>query len=492
MSNEHVMRLHPITIAINFFTTIKTFLLPIVIFLFTTKLEFTLNPKNAENFYPTLFTIGGALLFLIIVFVFAWIKWLKYVYWFEDGELRIEYGLFVKNKRYIPFERIQTLNYKEGILHRPFKLVRVDVETAGGKSDAEVSLTAIKREQANQIELEMKKAKQQTNSIEEAEIEGIAEVKIEKKLIYQISTKELILLATTSSSMGILFSALAAVGSQFNDFIPYERIYGEVQNIVRFGVVFIILLVLGMILLSWAVAILISYFVNYGFKLEKTAEQLFLSKGLIEKKRTTLQMNRIQGIRIIENPIRQLFGYCRVIIDSAGGSGDEKEDQVVLLPFIKKKHALIILKELFPEYIWETTYSKVPRKSLFRYLMNPIYITILPIGFISYYFYPYGLWSLIIIPLIMLRAYWQYKTAGFAVDHLQLTFVYRIFSKTTFYVQKNRIQSMRITQSYFAERKDICSCYVHIMSSTIGFTAHMKHFDLQDIQKLFLWYQPNK
>lgn len=73
--------------------------------------------------------------------------------------MRIEYGLFVKNKRYIPFERIQTLNYKEGILHRPFKLVRVDVETAGGSADAEVSLTAITREQASRIELEMKKSK---------------------------------------------------------------------------------------------------------------------------------------------------------------------------------------------------------------------------------------------------------------------------------------------------------------------------------------------
>ncbi|GED19633.1 PH domain-containing protein [Kurthia gibsonii] len=492
MSNEQVMRLHPITIAINFFNAIKTLLLPVVIFVFSTKLELSLDPSDGENFYPTLFVLGGAILFLCIVFIFAWIKWRKFIYWFEDGELRIEYGLFVKNKRYIPFERIQTLNYKEGILHRPFKLVRVDVETAGGSADAEVSLTAITREQASRIELEMKKAKQEVVVAEDGTIEDVAEIRIEKEFIYQINTKELILLATTSSSMGILFSAVAAIASQFNDFIPYERIYGEVQNIVRFGVLFIILIVLGAILLSWAVAILISYFVNYGFKLERTEEQLFLSKGLLEKKRTTLQMNRVQGIRIIENPIRQLFGYCRVIIDSAGGSGDEKEDQVVLLPFIKKKNAIRILQELFPEYVWETTYTKVPKKSLIRYLLNPIYVPLIPVGFVSYYFYPYGMWSIVLIPLILLRAYWQYKTAGFAVNHLQLTIVHRYFSKTTFVVQKNRIQSMRVTQSYFAERKDIASCHVHIMSSTTGFTAHLKHFDLQAISQLFKWYQPNK
>src|SRR5690606_5411962 len=81
-------------------------------------------------------------LFSLIVGI---IKWKRFVYWFEDGELRIEYGLFVKKKRYIPFERIQSLNYTEGIFHRPFNLVKVRVETAGsGKAgEAEAELTAI-------------------------------------------------------------------------------------------------------------------------------------------------------------------------------------------------------------------------------------------------------------------------------------------------------------------------------------------------------------
>ena len=89
------------------------------------------------------------------------IKWKRFVYWFEDDELRIEYGLFVKKKRYIPFERIQSLNYTESILHRPFKLVKVTIETAGSGSakEAEAELTAITKEAANQIEMEIAIAK---------------------------------------------------------------------------------------------------------------------------------------------------------------------------------------------------------------------------------------------------------------------------------------------------------------------------------------------
>ena len=81
------------------------------------------------------------------------IKWKRFRYWFEEEELRIEYGLFVKKKRYIPFERIQSLNYTEGIFHRPFGLVKVKVETAGGGAtkEADAELTAITKEAAEQI-----------------------------------------------------------------------------------------------------------------------------------------------------------------------------------------------------------------------------------------------------------------------------------------------------------------------------------------------------
>ena len=105
------------------------------------------------------FMIFGVL--MIVFFITGIIKWKRFEYWFEDDELRIEYGLFVKKKRYIPFDRIQSLDYTEGILHRPFKLVKVKVETAGGSTSkkAEAELTAITKEAAELIEREIADAK---------------------------------------------------------------------------------------------------------------------------------------------------------------------------------------------------------------------------------------------------------------------------------------------------------------------------------------------
>ena len=64
-------------------------------------------------------------------------------------------------------------------------------------------------------------------------------------------------------------------------------------------------------------------------------EDIIITRGLLEKKRMTVPLNRVQSVRIIENPFRQLFGYAAVVIDSAGGGGAEGA-KINLFPLVKK------------------------------------------------------------------------------------------------------------------------------------------------------------
>ncbi|UJF27424.1 PH domain-containing protein [Planococcus sp. 107-1] len=159
--SETYYKLHPISALINFLKGLKELLIPfLVIFgvnLFRDGGISGMFSNGWQGLIPLI--IGGAVLLFILVG--GIVKWKRFVYWFEDGELRIEYGLFVKKKRYIPFDRIQSLNYTEGIFHRPLGLVKVKVETAGtGKTgEAEAELTAISREDADRIEEKMEEAK---------------------------------------------------------------------------------------------------------------------------------------------------------------------------------------------------------------------------------------------------------------------------------------------------------------------------------------------
>ena len=137
-------RLHPITAVIHFFKSLKELFFPFVVILL-----FGGNGLSLD-FWEIMFTSA----FIIVSLVTGVISWLRYSYRVEDGELRIESGVFVRKKRYIPFERIQSLDFSEGILQRPFGLVKVRVETAGssGSQDAEAVLTAITKVEAAAIQ----------------------------------------------------------------------------------------------------------------------------------------------------------------------------------------------------------------------------------------------------------------------------------------------------------------------------------------------------
>ncbi|MBD5011336.1 PH domain-containing protein, partial [Xanthomonas citri pv. citri] len=79
------------------------------------------------------------------------IKWRRFTYRIEDDEFRIEEGLFVTKKRYISIDRIQTMNTSAGLVQQIFKLVKLQIETAGGGKEAEAVLSAISVEEAERI-----------------------------------------------------------------------------------------------------------------------------------------------------------------------------------------------------------------------------------------------------------------------------------------------------------------------------------------------------
>jgi putative membrane protein len=65
-----------------------------------------------------------------------WLAWSRFRYGLGASELLIESGLLSRNRRSIPFERIQDLDIEQGPLHRLFGLAKIKIETgAGGKDE---------------------------------------------------------------------------------------------------------------------------------------------------------------------------------------------------------------------------------------------------------------------------------------------------------------------------------------------------------------------
>lgn len=95
MMSKEINRLHPISAVITSVKALKSMILPIAIIIITNGFNFSLNFRS-DHFFDTILLFGVWGVAALLALIGGIIKWRTFVYWFEDGELRIKYGLFVK------------------------------------------------------------------------------------------------------------------------------------------------------------------------------------------------------------------------------------------------------------------------------------------------------------------------------------------------------------------------------------------------------------
>ncbi|PID15885.1 hypothetical protein CSV63_04335 [Sporosarcina sp. P34] len=497
MMSEPRYKLHWISAVVETAKALKELIGPFVILVFV-------NGFKGESTAPWYIQYWSLILFgvlLVFTLVSGIVKWRRFDYWFEDQELRIVSGLFVRKKRYIPFERIQSLDYTEGIFHRPFQLVKVKIETAGSSSgkDAEAELTAITKEAAQQIEKEIKQSKKMKvlgpqpalfDQIEWQLIREPEEVQIAQQpapVIFSMTTRDLLMLATTSGGIGVILSGAIVFLSQIEELIPYDWLFGELKSFIRIGVFVVAILVVLGFLIVWLLSVAMTFLANYGFKVIREKDNLVITRGLLEKKRVTVPLKRVQNITITENPIRQLFGYGAVIINSAGGVGEGS--RIKLFPLAKRNSVIEPLQELFPNMDFSEPINKIGGRGKRFYYRFKLLVTLLPIAFVSYNFFPYGLLMLLLLPLVGLHGIWQYKTAAYTILPKQLTMRFRTISRQTVFTEKSRIQSMELDQNYFHRRKKVATLTVNVKSGMTLDAPAIRHMPQEDAEKFLSWYE---
>lgn len=467
-------KLHPVTIVYQILKQLKEIIFPFIAILLIG------GTQSSWNYYYLIF-LGIAGLLGIAVGIASWFF---FTYQMMEGELRINVGIFFKKKRYIPFERIQSIDTTEGILHRPFNLVKVKIETAGGAGEAEAVLTAIPKEMAEKMRETINRYKKGVNSseVEKQELDQGTE-------IYKISNKELLILATTSGGIGVVVSGIIAFVSQFEEIIPAKSIVKQFQQVVESGVAFISILIFTILLFLWIVSLAITILKYANFTMKKVGNDLVITRGILEKKQLTVPLHRIQAIRITENLLRQPFKLATVYIESAGGSIlDNEASKVVAIPLIKKEKIANLLMGVLTEYDFQVSIKPVPNKSSWRFIIFNSWYTVLAIIPAIFIWREWGLFSLILLLIFSIWGYLKYRNAGWNVTDKQLTISYLSIEKNTVLMKKNRIQTLEYSEGIWQKKQNLASLHSNVasgMGSTGGSVANLLK---EDVEKIYDWY----
>src|SRR5258708_36938906 len=113
---------------------IKSVLIPVVLVILVLIADFTvLGPNNVYvqhlRTYLSLAVLALALLWLLVV----WIRWQSATYTLTDQRIKIETGVFGRQEKVIPIDRVQDCTTRMSVLGRMLGYGRVEVGAAGAQ-----------------------------------------------------------------------------------------------------------------------------------------------------------------------------------------------------------------------------------------------------------------------------------------------------------------------------------------------------------------------
>lgn len=409
---------------------------------------------------------------LLVLFVaYGILYWLRYVFYISGQELRVEYGVLVRKKRYIPFERIQTVQISAGILQRLFGLVKVQVETAGGGRKAEFVLAALPRDRAAELQKILQTGETHLQASED-ETEYIE---------YKLSTRSLLLLASTSNGIGVVLSAFFVIISQLNDFFPnldvWEKVGSYAGHLATGRISLIILAIFLLFLLAWLLSLLGTIIQFGGFQLRRTGDRIIIKRGLFEQQQVSIPIKRIQAIKVVEGLLRQPWGMVSVQVVSISNTGTKGEGNV-LFPLLPKAELPAFLGQVAPEFSMPWELQGLPARARRRYLLANI-IPALIIAIFCAFYWPWGYIAILLPVLGAALGKKQYNDAGYQMVDNKLLLRSRSLGRITMIIPRRRIQSLHVSQNPFQARNDLSNLRVAIASSNTPTTVRLKGMDIQ-------------
>ena len=441
---------------------------------------------------PVALAIVGVSLFFIIT------RYIRFQWRLDPDALVIDEGLFIRKRRVIRRERIQTVDLERGIPHRIMGVVEVRVEAIGG-GGTEGQLDGLPGPLAERLRnILLGKQSLPPSGVagtweEGAEAAPVADGRPQPQPQPQpvevvrtvVPPDRLVVAGLTGGRVGI---AAAIVGFLFQSLpdtwwtegLGFLMTTGPDPTSVV-GIRILVILAVFAVLAGFFLSVVGTVFAHWDFTVTEGRDTLGVRRGLFTEHRDTVPYRRIQAVVVEENVVRRLLGLglVRVIVAGrAGGSAEEGSD--LLLPIGKKgeihdlaRHA-VGMEEDFPEKLnpmpWRARTRRWFRAVLAAAAATGITALILHLqGAPLAWEWLAGAAGLVLLPGLLL-AEGAYRSLGWFDSGDFLVVREGVMNRRTSLVRTDRLQVVETTANPFQRLGGLSTLQLRIARPVTGFS----------------------
>ncbi|WP_022797244.1 PH domain-containing protein [Bavariicoccus seileri] len=497
------VRFHPACILVSFFNGIKN---STILFLYGV---------FSNELWIMLAIISAILAFTAIIAV---VKYFTQTYQITDDQIILYTGILNRKEINIPYDRIQTIKKRQWFFFKPFGLIQLLIETAGGQDGkAEGNFPAVKEDVLNTIEAHRYKTANSitpvdsiaettdstlTDSISESSDDSSAAAPevISQEISYShmISDSQIVWFSLTD--LGII-ALLLAFFAFVDDFIPeswFSSLTDYTNELLTHGIWIVLGLGIIALLILSLISIARNFFRYYNFKSSRAGDYLVIEKGLFERSTQTIPVSKIQGITVEQQLLHKLLGLASVELLIAGSQAKENAEgddaTFYLLPIIPEKQLQNVLASLLPE--WDLVGSEITYTSRYHlwYFLRWYLLTIPVIGVVAYYYKWIAIIVVVIVLILMLSRWLDCRYQGYALMRQKVlcTQHFTFLTLTQTYTTRNKIQSFTKRTTPWLYRKGIGHFELCLKVGNHPKDIHLEFVSLDIIKHISQFYRVKK
>lgn len=420
-------RLHPLSIGLRYLKNLPSTLLGLP------ALVTFLSDKGIGYFVPIAVAVGlGALLV-------NWIVWRRFSYGLGAREIVIESGVLSRNRRSIPFARIQDVDIERGPLERLLGLAKVRIETGGAGSDEGV-LDSLSVREADRLRAALRAGK--------AGELGDAAPAPAGRVIFAMGVPRVILSGVFNFSL-LYLAGLFALLQAFEDYLPWDRLLGLAEDgfADRFAPGTIAAVLLLAIVLGIATGIVRTLARDYGFRLVEEPQGFRRERGLLTRSEVAIPRRRVQLALVRAHLMRRIAGWYELSVQTLSAERDGIGGKQSLAPLAHEAEVEAVLAEVKRMALPDpASLVQVSRGHVLRGILSHTLGPLAAIAAVAL-FASAALLAIALVPLLILGAIVERRAHRYALVGDTL-YVRRGFWQTKLWiVPLASAQAIRITRS---------------------------------------------
>ncbi|MEM9544697.1 MAG: PH domain-containing protein [Bacteroidota bacterium] len=451
-------------------------------------LVFIFKDGNSKSSYWMFFLIAAAFLGMI----YSIINYFRYYFYLNKEELVIESGVLKRSKLNVPFDRIQTINFEQNLIHRVFNVVRLKIDTAGS-AKAEFQFHAIDQSTANQLRNMLLAKRNAATKSDDKETTQSAQIEDTRyKTIMQLSLTDLIKAGAVENHLrsgAIILAFLYWIWQSLDDAqMNIDQQVGEtVTSQIGTGLYLIMVLVVVFFILSFIVSMVRMVFTNYDLKFMRSKNGFKINAGLFTKKDVSALDHKIQVISWGDNPLKKLIGIKDLRLKQASSIVLNKRTSI-RVPSCSEAHVNLVRDTLYgKESFKEIDFHPIDKRYFYR---NGGILTLIFAAAISTFCY-FQLFlqasvAGVIAFFVVLTFYLSYRKKRYGFNSEMLVIRGGAYGDKTEILPIYKIQSLSRKQTPYQRRNNLANLVIHTAAGKVAIPYINEH-RVQQIMDTFLY-----